>query len=103
RRRHTRFSRDWSSDVCSSDLGQFLLPDLPEGPHWIGYLDPTGAHGSEFHPDSPNVPDATPVTVTGGATAVADGSLPAQVPVAGEIGRASCRARRQVSDGTGGT
>src|SRR5690606_40114707 len=25
RRRHTRFSRDWSSDVCSSDL----LPDLP--------------------------------------------------------------------------
>src|SRR5690606_40052860 len=22
RRRHTRFSRDWSSDVCSSDLNQ---------------------------------------------------------------------------------
>src|SRR5436309_4733371 len=22
RRRHTRFSRDWSSDVCSSDLSQ---------------------------------------------------------------------------------
>src|SRR5690606_40027529 len=26
RRRHTRFSRDWSSDVCSSDLGQTGLP-----------------------------------------------------------------------------
>src|SRR5436309_11704218 len=26
RRRHTRFSRDWSSDVCSSDLD---LPPLP--------------------------------------------------------------------------
>src|SRR5690606_40279911 len=25
RRRHTRFSRDWSSDVCSSDLGQALV------------------------------------------------------------------------------
>src|SRR5690606_40046051 len=25
RRRHTRFSRDWSSDVCSSDL--HLFPD----------------------------------------------------------------------------
>src|SRR5690606_40639159 len=25
RRRHTRFSRDWSSDVCSSDL---FLPDV---------------------------------------------------------------------------
>src|SRR5690606_40373408 len=24
RRRHTRFSRDWSSDVCSSDLVGFL-------------------------------------------------------------------------------
>src|SRR5690606_41138667 len=26
RRRHTRFSRDWSSDVCSSDLG--ASPDV---------------------------------------------------------------------------
>src|SRR5690606_39483219 len=25
RRRHTRFSRDWSSDVCSSDLAQKQL------------------------------------------------------------------------------
>src|SRR5690606_40950886 len=25
RRRHTRFSRDWSSDVCSSDLELFVL------------------------------------------------------------------------------
>src|SRR5690606_40694281 len=27
RRRHTRFSRDWSSDVCSSDLIQALRLD----------------------------------------------------------------------------
>src|SRR5690606_40308628 len=26
RRRHTRFSRDWSSDVCSSDLVIWLTP-----------------------------------------------------------------------------
>src|SRR5207302_5076447 len=26
RRRHTRFSRDWSSDVCSSDLGLQVEP-----------------------------------------------------------------------------
>src|SRR5690606_39524965 len=26
RRRHTRFSRDWSSDVCSSDLAGVFLP-----------------------------------------------------------------------------
>src|SRR5690606_39281603 len=30
RRRHTRFSRDWSSDVCSSDLKIFLSKLLPE-------------------------------------------------------------------------
>src|SRR5690606_7107170 len=33
RRRHTRFSRDWSSDVCSSDLAspvqQFLYITIP--------------------------------------------------------------------------
>src|SRR5207302_3960748 len=28
RRRHTRFSRDWSSDVCSSDLPEVSLSAL---------------------------------------------------------------------------
>src|SRR5690606_41082036 len=28
RRRHTRFSRDWSSDVCSSDLGELWQDKL---------------------------------------------------------------------------
>src|SRR5256886_16937251 len=28
RRRHTRFDCDWSSDVCSSDLGAFYPPTL---------------------------------------------------------------------------
>src|SRR5690606_39555197 len=37
RRRHTRFSRDWSSDVCSSDLGPSVrdrsdLCGLPQRP-----------------------------------------------------------------------
>src|SRR5690606_40442990 len=31
RRRHTRFSRDWSSDVCSSDLGGHLYALDGEG------------------------------------------------------------------------
>src|SRR5690606_40833785 len=29
RRRHTRFSRDWSSDVCSSDLYLILVSPTP--------------------------------------------------------------------------
>src|SRR5690606_30304881 len=31
RRRHTRFSRDWSSDVCSSDLRLQTYDDLIDG------------------------------------------------------------------------
>src|SRR5690606_39703288 len=33
RRRHTRFSRDWSSDVCSSDL--ITLDAIASGFHFI--------------------------------------------------------------------
>src|SRR5690606_39991741 len=31
RRRHTRFSRDWSSDVCSSDLIRFQSGGIAGG------------------------------------------------------------------------
>src|SRR2546429_3747288 len=32
RRRHTRCSRDWSSDVCSSDLFGSTFPELSSNP-----------------------------------------------------------------------
>src|SRR5699024_11271400 len=38
RRRHTRSKRDWSSDVCSSDLGHQML---------IGYARVSKADGSQ--------------------------------------------------------
>src|SRR5215475_184066 len=38
RRRHTRFSRDWSSDVCSSDLMSSTLQD----PKWTNVKVLTG-------------------------------------------------------------
>src|SRR5437870_13637175 len=31
RRRHTRWPRDWSSDVCSSDLSQYQISVLIDG------------------------------------------------------------------------
>src|SRR5690606_40414279 len=34
RRRHTRFSRDWSSDVCSSDL-HFRMPGSRKEPCFL--------------------------------------------------------------------
>src|SRR5690606_23538729 len=39
RRRHTSFARDWSSDVCSSDLGED-----PRGPGSL-YKRPTQCYG----------------------------------------------------------
>src|SRR5207253_8222637 len=39
RRRHTRWPRDWSSDVCSSDLAWRLRPSkLPSGVHLSTFL-----------------------------------------------------------------
>src|SRR5699024_11999132 len=46
RRRHTRSKRDWSSDVCSSDLGGaifiypaiLVLPTLLGGPSYTPYV-----------------------------------------------------------------
>src|SRR5690606_39342151 len=38
RRRHTRFSRDWSSDVCSSDLRQSNPLDPSSQAHWTRYV-----------------------------------------------------------------
>src|SRR5690606_40589510 len=36
RRPHTRFSRDWSSDVCSSDLdGSFVVLINTKGTSWM--------------------------------------------------------------------
>src|SRR5690606_40087882 len=64
RRRHTRFSRDWSSDVCSSDLTQTepcevaardeVIPqvarDLPrERTITVGHRAPIGDRAQERH------------------------------------------------------
>src|SRR6266511_5351891 len=46
RRRHTRFSRDWSSDVCSSDLGR---------DHVVAYESELLAYGTERLSSLPGV------------------------------------------------
>src|SRR5699024_11983757 len=87
RRRHTRAKRDWSSDVCSSDLLDTALADRPalrttvDG-EAVVVREP---HGADL--------DATALAVV--ATALADaGHQHAEVALT-QIGRASCRERAE--------
>src|SRR5690606_40781392 len=79
RRRHTRFSRDWSSDVCSSDLS--VEPDVLPGEYRyrLLLLTPTTRKARDF-----------------------EGRLELVVNLTEEIGRASCRERVEISVVAGG-
>src|SRR5207249_8415654 len=79
RRRHTRSKRDWSSDVCSSDLHVFL------------------ARPQELHRRARNLlgdpHGLRDVVVEGAAPPEAAADDHDLVDLALEIGRASCRER----------
>src|SRR5699024_11553674 len=76
RRRHTRSKRDWSSDVCSSDLRR-------TGPRWS---------------DSTAGPADGPRRRSGsGREPGCRCSCPGPPKASGQIGRASCRERVEVS------
>src|SRR6266511_3165215 len=57
RRRHTRFSRDWSSDVCSSDLYQRALTDIAraKGERAVEQAPPPGRALRQQHNIAPEV------------------------------------------------
>src|SRR5690606_40450771 len=82
---HTRISRDWSSDVCSSDLTAAAVATL--------FASPAGAV-----PNDPTTP-ATPAPVQPGTNPGTEGTQPGTAqPEQSEnesekIGRASCRER----------
>src|SRR5439155_11294005 len=97
-RRHTRWPRDWSSDVCSSDLNT-TANGIPA--RWVTDI--------EVKPDDAGTAYATvsgfgtghvfKTTNSGALWANVSGNLP-DAPVnavAVEIGRASCRERGEVA------
>src|SRR5206468_7262065 len=81
RRRHTRSDRDWSSDVCSSDLDQFGSYAGPPARR----SDPTSCpRGLSLNRAQPRAAGSGSDQASGGA---------GDQPGSSEIGRASCRER----------
>src|SRR5690606_40112385 len=94
RRRHTRFSRDWSSDVCSSDLSSWLDLGSAFERHQLTPL----LAVSTYRRVSPSHPPATWTRVERGNSARCAGSRASvQRRYRRQIGRASCRERVEVS------
>src|SRR5690606_39881004 len=95
RRRHTRFSRDWSSDVCSSDLALLagllmlgLAGDSFDLPLLVARRDLIAGH--------PLYPAIVLLVAAGAFTKSAQMPLHFWLPGAMEIGRAPCRERAAV-------
>src|SRR5207237_5435753 len=86
RRRHTRFKCDWSSDVCSSDLGLLFTGD--------------GCVLTNRHVTRAGPARALRVVLPGGDGVRAEiAGTDARTDL--EIGRASCRERVEVEGGGG--
>src|SRR5690606_40290723 len=94
RRRHTRFSRDWSSDVCSSDLD--LAAERREGRLDRGLRRGERARGGGVRGRLARGPDGRchqRLLDPGGATD--------RTGDVAQIGRASCRERGEDEEGGG--
>src|SRR5690625_7450933 len=85
RRRHTRWPRDWSSDVCSSDLVRHGVIAME-----LGYYAMANIHWQEADKFADKLAQITPDMVS---KAAQRWLIPERMA---EIGRASCRERVEV-------
>src|SRR5207249_6144459 len=95
RRRHTRSKRDWSSDVCSSNLG--IACSLPgRAPERAA----TSRRGSRFEVRWPRYGLRALSSLGGAPLLPQSGEAAFESPRRGiEIGRASCREREEKGEG----
>src|SRR5439155_10928601 len=89
RRRHTIWPRDWSSDVCSSDLSTHFVSSTP-----IFLPDLVTHNMSGGSGPSTALPMASPTNSGAAARKPRQASLSSSL---NKIGRASCRERVDVS------
>src|SRR5690606_40475993 len=95
RRRHTRFSRDWSSDVCSSDLNVAVVVFAGGALNWLVAVPLLGAlEGID--------PARSAIESAWSLWSTQTRYLGVGAMVVGEIGRASCRERVGVAGGAEG-
>src|SRR5207302_2770408 len=97
---HTRFSRDWNSDVCSSDLCSARAPVVDQLLRVLTDVGlPVDASASVVAAGE-EIRDLTRATGREhGATIDVDSGTPFGQPriLSGKIGRASCRERVQIT------
>src|SRR5690606_41087266 len=93
RRRHTRFSRDWSSDVCSSDLGTYIF-ETPGVIHQF-INGPTVTEAVFVSTGDLELIDPESLELAGAATPaqILDQYVAKCEAIGVKIGRASCRER----------
>src|SRR5690606_40299400 len=94
RRRHTRFSRDWSSDVCSSDLGGRGVEGKIAAAHYCRI------HRVPFLGIGLGMQSAV-IEYARHVCGLSDASSTELDPDTPQIGRASCRERVWISSGAG--
>src|SRR5207253_7929684 len=96
RRRHTRWPRDWSSDVCSSDLSISLATVTKDGvtvAKEIELEDPIENMGAQM------VKEVATKTSDLAGDGTTTATVLAQAIFREEIGRASCRERVESAGG----
>src|SRR5207247_7892831 len=95
-RRHTRSTRDWSSDVCSSDLGRnpFLIrEELDGGTPGLQPVSYSIGKPSSIRLAKPRNAVVLTGANSGGKTTLLN--TMAAIHILAQIGRASCRERRK--------
>src|SRR5690606_40154657 len=90
RRRHTRFSRDWSSDVCSSDLVTLDEDSLPGD---VGLTNDRPSLTIQLRPGRTTAPALFPLGIGGEGTRNVASTYERAVRLTIQIGRASGRER----------